>query len=101
MSELAAIDGHPRSSGIVAVTDVTIARMPASVFRTVIHAHADVCDQLLALLAEGKAYSRIADELGISYKTVANVSSQLKQKLGVRNLPELVRQAMQLLPTAS
>jgi len=49
--ELAAIDGRPRSSGIVAVTDVTIARMPASVFRAAVHAHTDVCDQLLALLA--------------------------------------------------
>ena len=47
--ELAAIDSQPRSSGIVAVTDVTIARMPASVFRAALHAHPDVCDQLLAL----------------------------------------------------
>ena len=48
--ELAAIDGQPRSSGIVATTDVTIARMPASVFRAAIHAHADVCDKLLRFL---------------------------------------------------
>src|SRR5882757_4534350 len=49
--ELAAIDNQPRSSGIVAVTDVIAARMPASVFRTTVHAHPAVCDQLLALLA--------------------------------------------------
>jgi CRP/FNR family transcriptional regulator, cyclic AMP receptor protein len=49
--ELAAIDGHPRSSGIVAVTDVTVARMPASVFRAAIHAHPDVSDQVMALMA--------------------------------------------------
>jgi CRP/FNR family cyclic AMP-dependent transcriptional regulator len=49
--ELAAIDDQPRSSGIVALTDVTIARMPASAFRAAVHAHPDVCDQLLALLA--------------------------------------------------
>src|SRR6516164_1770144 len=49
--ELAAIDGEPRSAGIIAVTDVTVARMPASVFRTTVHSHPDVCDQLLALLA--------------------------------------------------
>jgi CRP/FNR family cyclic AMP-dependent transcriptional regulator len=49
--ELAAIDDQPRSSGIVAVTDVIAARMPASVFRETLHAHPDVCDQLLALLA--------------------------------------------------
>jgi len=49
--ELAAIDGQPRSSGIVATTDVTIARMPASVFRAAIHAHPEVCDKLLGILA--------------------------------------------------
>jgi len=49
--EIAAIDNKPRSSGIFAVTDVTYARMPASVFRTAIHAYPDVCDQLLELLA--------------------------------------------------
>jgi CRP/FNR family cyclic AMP-dependent transcriptional regulator len=49
--EIAAIDGEPRSSGIVAVTDVAYARMPASVFRSTVHAYPDVCDQLLALLA--------------------------------------------------
>jgi CRP/FNR family cyclic AMP-dependent transcriptional regulator len=49
--EIAAIDNQPRSSGIIAITDVTFARMPASVFRTAIHAYPDVCDQLLGLLA--------------------------------------------------
>jgi CRP-like cAMP-binding protein len=49
--ELAAIDGQPRSTAIIAVTDTVLARMSAKVFREVVHAHADVCDQLLALLA--------------------------------------------------
>src|ERR1700737_2150023 len=49
--ELAAIDKAPRSSGIVAMTDVTVARMSAAVFRAALHAHPDVCDQVLALLA--------------------------------------------------
>ena len=49
--EIAAIDNQPRSSGIMAVTDVTVARMPASVFRAAVHAYPDVCDQLLTLLA--------------------------------------------------
>jgi len=53
--------------------------------------------QVLALLAEGKPYERIADELGVSYKTVANTSSQLKQKLNAGNLPELVSTAVRLL----
>jgi CRP-like cAMP-binding protein len=33
------------------MTAVVLARMPATVFRTLVHAHSDVCDQLLALLA--------------------------------------------------
>jgi CRP/FNR family transcriptional regulator, cyclic AMP receptor protein len=49
--ELAAIDHVPRSSGIVAMMDVTIACMSAAAFRDLVHAHPDVCDQLLALLA--------------------------------------------------
>jgi two-component system invasion response regulator UvrY len=53
--------------------------------------------QVLALLAEGKPYDRIAQELGVSYKTVVNVSSQLKQKLAARNLPELISAAVRLL----
>lgn len=45
--ELAAIDGNPRSSGILAVTETTIARMPAKVFRAAILSNPDLCDQLL------------------------------------------------------
>ncbi|MEJ2623260.1 MAG: response regulator transcription factor [Pseudolabrys sp.] len=56
--------------------------------------------QTLALLAEGKAYDRIAKDLNVSYKTVVNTCWQLRQKLAVRNLPELVRAAVQLLTTA-
>ena len=49
--ELAAIDGQPRSASVVAVTGATLARMPATVFREMVHQHADVCSQVLALLA--------------------------------------------------
>jgi two-component system, NarL family, invasion response regulator UvrY len=53
--------------------------------------------QVLALLADGKPYETIADELAVSYKTVVNTSSQLKHKLKVRTLPQLIRIAVQLL----
>jgi CRP/FNR family cyclic AMP-dependent transcriptional regulator len=49
--ELAAIDNQTRSAGILAMTNVTVARMPTSVFRKTVHTHPDVCDQLLSLLA--------------------------------------------------
>ena len=48
--EMAAIDGQPRSAGILAITDATIARMPANVFREVIHKYPDVAEQLLLQL---------------------------------------------------
>ncbi|MBL1863058.1 DNA-binding response regulator, partial [Klebsiella pneumoniae] len=43
----------------------------------------------------------IAEELNISYKTVANTTSQIKMKLGARSLPELMRIAIQHLPGPS
>jgi two-component system, NarL family, invasion response regulator UvrY len=54
--------------------------------------------QTLELIAKGKQYGAIADELNVSYKTVANTSSQIKTKLGVKSLPELMRLAIDYLP---
>jgi CRP-like cAMP-binding protein len=48
--ELSALDGRPRSAGIVAITDSVVARMPASAFREAIHRHPSVCDQVLQTL---------------------------------------------------
>jgi two-component system invasion response regulator UvrY len=77
----------------VAVVDAGIARNPLS----------DLTPrelQTLELLAQGKPYGRIAAELNISYKTVVNVCYQLRQKLDVHTLPELIRLSMQLVPSA-
>jgi two-component system, NarL family, invasion response regulator UvrY len=57
--------------------------------------------QTLALVAEGKTYEQIADDLGVSYKTVANTCSQLKSKLGAHNLPELIRMAIEYFSSSS
>lgn len=54
--------------------------------------------QTLTLVAEGKPYGEIAEELEVSYKTVANICTQLKTKLGARTRPELMRIAIQYLP---
>ena len=53
--------------------------------------------QTLTLLSQGRSYDLIAAELGVSHKTVLNTSSQLRLKLGVRSLPELILKAIQLL----
>jgi two-component system, NarL family, invasion response regulator UvrY len=57
--------------------------------------------QTLSLLAEGKPYARIAQDLNVSYKTVVNISYQLKRKLNARNLSELIRAAVHLLAPTS
>jgi two-component system, NarL family, invasion response regulator UvrY len=56
--------------------------------------------QTLSLLAKGKPYGEIASELSVSYKTVANVCSELKHKLAAKNLPDLIRIAVQLVADA-
>ncbi|WP_088343982.1 MULTISPECIES: response regulator transcription factor [Rhodomicrobium] len=56
--------------------------------------------QTLALVADGKAYAQIAEELGVSYKTVANTCSQLKLKLGAGTLPELIRMSIEYVASA-
>jgi two-component system, NarL family, invasion response regulator UvrY len=54
--------------------------------------------QTLTLIAEGKTYGVIAEHLNVSYKTVANTCTQLKAKLGVHTLPELMRLAIKHFP---
>lgn len=48
--EMAAIDGQPRSAGILAITEATIAVMPAAVFREILRKYPDVAEQLLLQL---------------------------------------------------
>ncbi|MBS0252992.1 MAG: response regulator transcription factor [Proteobacteria bacterium] len=57
--------------------------------------------QTLELIAQGKQYAAIAEELHVSYKTIANTCSQIKTKLGVKSLPELMRIAIDHLPEMS
>lgn len=57
--------------------------------------------QTLELIAQGKPYGAIAEELHVSYKTVANTCSQIKAKLGVKSLPEMMRIAIEYLPEMS
>jgi CRP/FNR family cyclic AMP-dependent transcriptional regulator len=39
-------------TGLVAVTEVIFARMPAAVFRSIVHNHPEVCEHVLAFMAE-------------------------------------------------
>jgi two-component system invasion response regulator UvrY len=50
--------------------------------------------EILRLLSKGKSLSEIAWQVHVSYKTIANASSIMRQKLGVRTSAELVRLAI-------
>ncbi|WP_441351256.1 MULTISPECIES: response regulator transcription factor [unclassified Tardiphaga] len=52
--------------------------------------------EILRLLSRGDKIVEVADTLDISYKTVANTTSILKQKLGARNHSDLVRIAVEM-----
>jgi two-component system, NarL family, invasion response regulator UvrY len=59
---------------------------------------ADPLDQLTAreidilrLLGEGKSYTQIAAVLGVSYKTIANASVGIREKLAVETTADLIR----------
>jgi DNA-binding NarL/FixJ family response regulator len=52
--------------------------------------------EILRLLARGKSIGDVAGALNISYKTVANSTSRLKQKLGAHSHSDLNRFAVEL-----
>ena len=50
--------------------------------------------EILRLLASGQTMAEIADTLNVSYKTIANNCTQLRQKLGARTAMDLMRIAL-------
>src|SRR3954454_14354179 len=52
--------------------------------------------EILRLLGRGDKIVEVADALNISYKTVANTTSLLKQKLGAKNHSDLIGIAVQI-----
>src|SRR3954470_23599685 len=52
--------------------------------------------EILRLLGRGDKIVEVASALGISYKTVANTTSLLKQKVGAKNHSDLVRIAVEM-----
>jgi two-component system, NarL family, invasion response regulator UvrY len=52
--------------------------------------------EILRLLSEGRSLAQIAAAIGVSYKTVANVCTQIKAKLGVTRTADLVRLSIEM-----
>ena len=53
--------------------------------------------EILRLLGQGKSLTAISEAMGIAYKTVANICSQMKVKLGVERTADLIRLAVETL----
>ncbi len=53
--------------------------------------------EILRLLGQGKSMTAISESLGIAYKTVANICTQMKVKLGVDRTADLIRLAVETL----
>jgi DNA-binding CsgD family transcriptional regulator len=51
------------------------------------------------MLGQGKSMTAISESLGIAYKTVANICTQMKVKLGVDRTADLIRLAIETLRT--
>jgi DNA-binding NarL/FixJ family response regulator len=50
--------------------------------------------EIMRLLANGYSLTKIANTLGVAYKTVANTCGLIKEKLGVTSTAELIRISM-------
>lgn len=53
--------------------------------------------EILRMLGQGKSLTAISESLGIAYKTVANICTQMKVKLGVDRTADLIRLAVETL----
>lgn len=51
--------------------------------------------EILHMLGEGQSLSDIAEGLGVAYKTIANTSTRIKEKLGVERTSDLIRFAVE------
>jgi two-component system invasion response regulator UvrY len=52
--------------------------------------------EILRLLSEGRSLAQIAAAIGVSYKTIANICTQIKAKLGVTRTADLVRLSIEM-----
>ena len=71
--ELAPIDGHPRSAGVLAMSDALVATMPGAVFMEILSTYAGVAMHVLKLLA---ARVRLLDNRVLEYSTL-----QVRQRI--------------------
>ncbi|KMO43488.1 response regulator receiver protein [Methylobacterium tarhaniae] len=83
--------GRPYLDGPLATE---VALLQADPRRSLLEALSPRERRILALLAEGRGYAAIAEDLSVSYKTVTNSCAALRQRLGVATLTELTHFAV-------
>lgn len=64
---------------------------PCPASRSIHTALTDREEEILRLLGEGMSLQQVANELGAAYKTIANASSRIKDKLDLRRTSDLIR----------
>lgn len=52
--------------------------------------------EILRLLGDGRSLAEIAEALGVAYKTVANICTQMKVKLGIERTADLIRLSVEM-----
>lgn len=52
--------------------------------------------EVLRMLGDGLSFAEIAARLGVSYKTIANGTTQIRAKLGVRTTSDLIRMSVEM-----
>ncbi len=83
--------GRPYLDGTLATE---VALLQADPRRTMLGALTPRERRVLTLLAEGRGYTAIADDLSVSYKTVTNACAALRQRFGLGTLTELTHFAV-------
>lgn len=83
--------GRPYLDGRLATE---VALLQADPRRTLLGSLSPRERRILALLAEGRGYTAIAEDLSVSYKTVTNACAALRQRFGLATLTELTHLAV-------
>ena len=83
-------------SGLIGQAGAPSAESEVSGYKTIIESLSAREFDVFLLLAKGLTAHKIADELCLGYKTVANYGTQIKSKLGVSSVAELAHIALVL-----
>jgi two-component system response regulator NreC len=82
--------------GDAATLESILAPAPPSVGKTPLDSLSDREREVLGQVARGYTNQQIADEIGLSVKTVESYRARLMKKLGLKERADLVRLALEM-----